>query len=137
MNNPHGRGAAQSSEKHVLVLDYAFLGKTSVEDAESEQLDAVSASSVLGLPILVVTDRSTKAIFAHVVPVTGIHQYAVNCVLVSFSLVGNKSVALKSEQEPSFIALKSAIINDFSGDAPLEGSSVGDHSSNGDIERTV
>ena len=67
------------------------------------------------MPVLVVRDRFTKAIFSHLVPAKGTeHYYPEIALLRDIKFLGYTSLTLKSDQEPSIIALAAAVKNTLS-----------------------
>ena len=61
-SNPHGQQLTQDEAISVASMDYAYM-----EDQGEDR----------GIPILVIKDRKTKAIAAHVCPKKGVMQYVV------------------------------------------------------------
>ena len=65
------------------------------------------------MPILVGRDiadetEGTGMIFARVVPRKGVHPYAVKCLASDIARLGHQRLVLKSDDEPSIVALKEA-----------------------------
>ena len=95
------------------------------------------------MPVLVVRDRFTKAIFSHLVPAKGTeHYYPEVALLRDIKFLGYTSLTLKSDQEPSIIALATAVKNTLSSQGisvQLENSPKGDSHgmSNGEAESSV
>ena len=93
--------------------------------------------------VLVVRDRFTKAIFSHLVPAKGTeHYYPEIALLRDIKFLGYTSLTLKSDQEPSIIALATAVKNTLSSQGisvQLENSPKGDSHgmSNGEAESSV
>ena len=119
----------------VVSLDYGFFGSPGELPA-----DAVGGQK---MPVLVVRDRFTKAIFSHLVPAKGTeHYYPEIALLRDIKFLGYTSLTLKSDQEPSIIALATAVKNTLSSQGisvQLENSPKGDSHgvSNGEAESSV
>ncbi len=78
----------------LVSLDYGFFGKP------GEIPEKVTGST--RLPILVVKDRKTKAIFSHPVPCKGVsHPYPARASLKDLENLGYKRAIVKSDQESS------------------------------------
>eukprot|EP00974_Lingulodinium_polyedra_P061448 5929748-Lingulodinium_polyedra.AAC.1 len=60
-------------------------------------------------PILVVKDRETKSVAAHLLPRKGADPYSVARVVQDIKNTGYKRIILKSDQEPSIMALKQEV----------------------------
>eukprot|EP00974_Lingulodinium_polyedra_P067665 6552644-Lingulodinium_polyedra.AAC.1 len=60
-------------------------------------------------PILVIKARKTKAVMAHLLPRKGADPYAVARVVQDIRNTGYKRIILKSDQEPSIMALKQEV----------------------------
>ena len=58
-----------------------------------------------GMPILVMHDRWTEKVIAHVIQEKGVHDYAVGRLELEIRNLGYKRVVLKSDQERSIKAL--------------------------------
>jgi len=90
------------------------------------------------LPILVVKDKKTKRVAATFVESKGCNAYAVKFLANFYESTGYRRACLKSDGEPSIVALKREAL----GKTPnLEGfpqeSPPEDHQANGDIEAAV
>ena len=105
----------------------------------------IPADSVGGskMPVLVVRDRFTKGIFTHLVPCTGTeHFYPEAALLRDVKFLGYSRLVIKSDQEPSILALANAVKNTVTSngiDCQLESSPKGDSHgmSNGEAESVV
>jgi len=119
----------------VVSLDYGFFGSPGELPA-----DAVGGQK---MPVLVVRDRFTKAIFSHLLPAKGTeHYYPEVALLRDIKFLGYTSLTLKSDQEPSIIALATAVKNTLSSQGisvQLENSPKGDSHgmSNSEAESSV
>eukprot|EP00974_Lingulodinium_polyedra_P091361 8857574-Lingulodinium_polyedra.AAC.1 len=60
-------------------------------------------------PILVIKDRKTKSVAARLVPRKGADPYAVARVVQDIKHTGSKRLILKSDQEPSIMAMKQEV----------------------------
>ena len=111
-----------NSTMPVVSIDYGFLGAP----GELPQ-DAVGGQK---MPVLVVRDRFTKAIFIHLDPFKGTgHFYPEAALVRSIQFLGCIKLILKSDQEPTILALASAVKNTFASqniECQLENSPKGD-----------
>ena len=126
----------QDDEAHPVVsLDYAFFGAP----GELEQ-EAIGGAK---MPVLVVKDRFSKAMFTHLLPSKGIeHFYPEAALLRDIRFLGYAQLTLKSDQEPAILALTNAVKNTLSArgvTCRLENSPKGDahFMSNGESESSV
>ena len=86
----------------------------------------------------IVRDRKSKGIWSHPVPSKGgTHPYPVRALMADLDFMGYKRVILKSNQEPSIVALCDAVKNGWHGDIVPEASPKGESKSNGVVERAV
>ena len=93
----------QDDEAHPVVsLDYAFFGAP----GELEQ-EAIGGAK---MPVLVVKDRFSKAMFTHLLPSKGIeHFYPEAALLRDIRFLGYAQLTLKSDQEPAILTLTNAV----------------------------
>ena len=126
----------QDDEAHPVVsLDYAFFGAP----GELEQ-EAIGGAK---MPVLVVKDRFSKAMFTHLLPSKGIeHFYPEAALLRDIRFLGYAQLTLKSDQEPAILALTNAVKNTLSArgvTCRLENSPKGDAHGmpNGESESSV
>ena len=90
------------------------------------------------LPVLIVQDRKSKGIWSHPVPSKGVtHPYPARALMTELDFMGYKRVILKSDQEPSIVALCDAVKNGWHGEIVPEESPKGESKSNGEVERAV
>ena len=95
------------------------------------------------VPVLVARDRLSKAVFTHLVPSKGVEHYYPEAALIrDIKFLGYTELTLKSDQEPSILALGNAVKNTLSSmniECTLEASPKGDaHGmSNGEAESAV
>ena len=126
---------ADDPSRPVVSLDYGFFGAPGEIPA-----DSVGGSK---MPVLVVRDRFTKGIFTHLVPSKGTeHFYPEAALLRDVKFLGYSRLVLKSDQEPSILALANAVKNTLTSngvDCQLESSPKGDSHgmSNGEAESAV
>jgi len=126
MAYPHRKSQDKSREEvPVVSIDYMFMNEK--QNAEEEK----------GMPILVMKDRKTKMIWAHVVAKKGRDGYAIKRISKNISLLGHRKIIFKSDGEPSIVALKEAVKAEQAIDMILEESPVGDHRANGEVEAAV
>ena len=126
---------ADDPSRPVVSLDDGFFGAPGEIPA-----DSVGGSK---MPVLVVRDRFTKGIFTHLVPSKGTeHFYPEAALLRDVKFLGYSRLVLKSDQEPSILALANAVKNTLTSngvDCLLESSPKGDSHgmSNGEAESAV
>lgn len=105
----------------TLSMDYGFLGD--------------------GLPFVVLRDRKSKAIFAHLLPHKGVaySSFPERALLRNLAFLGYKRLVLKSDQESSLKALREAVANGYPAEVTCEDAPKGDAhgQSNGEAERAV
>ena len=90
----------------VISIDYGFLGAPGELPS-----DAVGGAK---MPVLVVRDRKSKALFTHLVPSKGVeHFYPEQALCRDIKFLGYPSVVIKSDQEPSIKAVAEAVKNAF------------------------
>ena len=62
------------------------------------------------LPVPIVRDRKSKGIWSHPVPSKGVtHPYPARALMADLDFMGYRRVILKSDQEPSIVALCDAV----------------------------
>ena len=114
----------------VISMDYGFFGT----DEQVKEKDIGSTK----LPILVVKDRRSKAIWAHPVPEKGAEDpYAFNCLVRDLDDTGYKRIILKDDQEPAIKAVGQAAKVKWKGEIVPEQSPKRESKSNGEVERAV
>ena len=135
------RGRAKSQAHHLvdhkddeaiptISVDYGFMGKEG-------ELGAKEVGSSL-LPILIVKDRRSKAIWSVPVPAKGTtHPYPARALVNILDSMGYKRVILKSDQEASIKALCEVVKNGWRGEVVPENSPKYESPSNGEVERAV
>ena len=87
-----------------------------------------------GMPILVIKDRKTKAIAAHVCPKKGVMQDVVRAAAKQLQLLGHDKITLKTNNEASIMDLKKAIIAEKPVTIIPEEAPVRESQSNGEVE---
>ena len=87
--------------------------------------------------MLIVFDRRTKCVFAHLLNKAADDAHAADVLLQDLQKLGHSTVILKSDQEPSIKALMLAVKKRCVGTLILEWSPLGQSKSNGEIERAV
>ena len=112
------------------MLDYTFMHENQEEREEK------------GMPILVVRDlddghRGTGMMFAMVVPSKGVQSYVVKTLADIIGQLGHQEVVLKSDGEPSIVALKEAAKRERKERIVIESSPVKESKSNGAIENAI
>ena len=83
------------------------------------------------MPILLMQDRYTKAIFANVVPATGRYPYAIKRFAQDIGLLGYKKMIIKDGQEPATMDLRNAVRDERSETIMPEDAPVKESKSNG------
>ena len=90
------------------------------------------------LPVLIVRDRKSKSIGSHLVPSKGVtHPHPAKALMTYPDSTGYKRVILKSDQEPSIVAICDAVKNGCNCEIVPETSPKGESKSNGEVERAV
>ena len=124
----HRRVDAKTEEAEqipTISVDYGFFGQP-----EERAHDT--------LPVLIVRDRKSKGIWRHPVASKGVvHPYPARALMADLDFMGYKRVILKSDQEPSNVALCDAVKNGWHGEVVPEASPKGESKSNGEVERAV
>jgi hypothetical protein len=116
---------SEDNQVPEVCVDYMYM--TEKEEREEDR----------GMPILVVRDRRTKMAWPHVVPRKGKEGFAVRALARDLRLLGYLRVILKSDGEPSVMALKEAVRVESECEVVPEESPVGEHQSNGGAEAAV
>ena len=89
------------------------------------------------MPILVMKEKPGGWITAHVMPEKGVHPYSVKRVNQTMKLLGHKKMIFRTDQEPSILAVKGRVKEEWTEDLVTEESPVGEHQSNGLVERAI
>ena len=87
--------ASLQLEISVLSMDYMYMFESAM-DRKKRKLD-INSKDPEGMPILVMHDRWSKRIMAHVIREKGVHDYAVDRVAMEIRNLGYKRVILKSD----------------------------------------
>lgn len=116
----HAQAQRQEKGVPILGMDYFYFSQTEE-----------------GLPHLQVKDDHSGMCWASPVPSKGNDAFAVNFVLNVLDEVGYRRLILRSDNEPSIKALKSAVKAASQMDVILEESKTGDSQSNGLAEAAV
>ena len=128
----HRRGdkSEKELEKEVPVISLDYMGPKSKDD-KSAKIDS--------LPVIVGKDRRAKWIFAHMVPSKGLDPHAVKMIRRELSLAGYSRMILKSDQEPSILAVIEAVKRERAEAIEIlpDESPVGEHQSNGEVENAI
>ena len=83
-------------------------------------------------------DRKSKGIWSHPVPSKGVvHPHPARVLMADLDFMVYKRVILKSDQEPSIVALCDAVKNGWHGEVVPEASPKGESKSDGEVERAV
>ena len=122
----HVRHNKQEEQIPTVCMDYGFLGSEGDGGSDHEH------------PVLVMVDRASKMKGSFPVPCKGIaHPYPAKIVTTFLNKLGYTKVILKSDQEPSIVALGRAVKAQWEGEIMLEYSPKGESKSNGEAERAV
>ena len=106
----HFRNTIADEERlHTFVMDYCF----------------PSQGSQQGITVLVIKEMKTKAVGAFMVPSKELSDYLVKIVADSMNACGCGRAILKSDGEPSIVALQEAVKNVRLSDTILENSKGG------------
>ena len=123
----HPRGESHADNQlPTLEVDYGFLG-----DRESVATD---------MPMLCGRERQTKVVWSSPVPAKGVedHPHGSNRLKEWIEETGFRRLIIKSDQEPSIVALINAVKNAWSGELVVEAAPKENHErSNGGAEVTV
>jgi len=104
-------------------MDYFHLGKK--DDVERS------------LPLLAILDETTQRVFSISMPSKGVeHQYCVAVVVKILKCLGHQHSVLKTDTEPSLVALRNAVQLQISG-LGFENATKGESETNGPIESAV
>ena len=127
---PHPRNTDSEKTIPTLTIDYMFMHEYQGETEEK------------GMPVLVTKDvndggRGTGMITARVVPRKGAQQYAVKGLASDIAMLGHQELILKSDGEPSIVALKEAAKMERGERIVFEESPVGESKCNGVIENAI
>ena len=109
-----------------ISLDYAYMSDDKNKKEEEK-----------GMPIIIMKDKATGMKYARVVQKKGSDPYAVHVVKKIIEGLGYSKIILKSDQEPSIMALKLLVKNAMDIQIIKEESPAYDHQSNGDVENVV
>ena len=110
-NNRHRRREESENEVPVISIDYMFMGEGK-EDAEAEEgkgKEEKKSRKEIGMPILVMKDRKSKAVYASVVPEKGKCPYAIKRLSRDISQFGYNRLIIKSDQEAAIMDLKDRV----------------------------
>ena len=121
-SNPHHKHKDEDQSIPVVSMDYGYM-----ESKNQEK----------GMPMLVMKDRKTKAIYANIVPEKGLNPYAVKRASKDLQLLGHDKIILKTDNEASIMALKRAIMTEKPVTIVPEEAPVRESQSNGEVENAV
>ena len=147
VSSPHLRRSGGEKEIPVISVDYCYPGAakseleavmTEAKRRHDEGIPSVEDPVPVGSqPTLVVHDSSSSAIYAFVVSRKGAVPDAVVRTVDAIDGLGHKQVVLKSDGEPSILALVRATKARWQGDMALEESPPYSPQCNGAAERAV
>ena len=109
----------------TVFVDFGFFGQP--EDRAHDTF-----------PVLIVWDRKSRGIWSHPVPSKGVvHPYPARALMADLDFMRYKRVVVKSDHEPSIVALCDAVKNGEHGKIVPEASVKGESQSNGEVQRAV
>jgi hypothetical protein len=125
----------------IVSIDYAYVNEDG-EDRKKRKEKEIRGEDRAegegrGMPMIVMYDSMSRYIAAEIVPEKGVSEYAVRRVAQIVNRMGYRRVILKSDQEPSIMALKAAVKRELESEVSFEESPVGEHQSNGAVENAV
>ena len=126
----HVRVDHSEEQVPVISVDYCFMNSKDdtviTEDTQSKHS-----------PVLVVRDRWTRMVFAHVLPYKGVQKGPVGskCLLNDLRRLGYRKMIVRYDPEPALQAVVEAAKNGFQGQLILEKIPVGVSESKGEIEK--
>jgi len=137
-----GKNRGHRKQKHngnvpTVHADYMYMKEDEKERKKRKADNKGEEYEDDGMPILVMKEKPGGWITAHVMPEKGVHPYSVKRVNQTMKLLGYKKIILRTDQEPSILALKSRVKEEWAGDLIAEESPVGESESNGVAERAV
>ena len=126
--NPKKKSDDKADEPEVPIIGWDYM--------EQREKDGKFAKGDMEPKTLVGFDRKRKWMTAEVVPHKGVNPYAVKAVSEEIENSGYSRIILKSDQEPSLLALLRTAKNERSEciEVSSEWSPVGESQSNGSIE---
>ena len=120
-----GTDVKEDEQISTISIDYGFFGTSEGQVPNT-------------LPVLIVRDRRSKSTWSHPVPSKGVeHPWPAKALMNDLDMTGYKRVILKSDQEPSIVALVNAVKHGWHGEIIPEASPKGESKSNGEVERAV
>ena len=108
-NRKHSRRQECENKVPVISVDYTFMGeeeKTDAEEREGKAEESGRERKEIGMPILVMKDRKSKAIYVDVVPEKGRHPHAIKRMAQNIGMFGYNRIIIKSDQERAIMQLK-------------------------------
>ena len=132
----------------IISIDYAYIGSSSEDDekmfAESRRRLERGEEAIDDVPpegsicVLVVHDSRSTGIYGIHVDKKGVSARVQAKVLEVLNTLGYRRVVIKSDQEPSLVALRRSVQQTWEmGEATLEDSPAYDPKANGAVERSV
>ena len=115
----------EAEQVPTVSVDYGFFGQP--EDRAHDTL-----------PVLIVRDRKSKGVWSHPVPSKGVvHPYPAKALMNDLESMVYKRIVLKSDHEPSIVALCDAVKNGWHGETAPEASPKGESKIIGEVERAA
>ena len=112
----------------LISMDYMYM-RSNHDDREEGNLRLMT--------MLVIVDRRSRYIAAHVVKEKGADGSAIKVLRQELDYMGYRRIVCRNDQESPVEALKSAVKREWPGEMVPENSPVGEHQSNGLIERAI
>ena len=137
-DSAHSRNGGEEGDIPIVSMDYCYLYESANERKERKKEEAEGRHrEIMEMPVLVIKDRKSKQVMAELVPRKGVEKFAVERGFRIVDGLGYGEVIMKSDQEPSIMALKREIKERMRGTVKTDESPVGEHQSNGEIEKAV
>jgi hypothetical protein len=121
-------GERDEQEVTVVSMDYCYLHEDQKERKlrKAEEKEG-GVREIDEMPVLMLVDRKSKMIMGEIVPRKGIDKFALGRGRKMIDGLGYDEMILKSDQEPSIVALRRGIKEGLRGKIMEEESAVGEH----------
>ena len=120
-----------------LASDYFFIGSKRPLQREEREKEEKLAEESGQTPIIVLKDTRSKALFGHACPCKGPNEMVVSRLVSDLNMLGYKRVLIRTDGEPSILALWEAVRLQWGGEIIKVEAATGDHNANGDSEQAV
>jgi glutaredoxin len=109
VNRGHSRRQV-ASEVPIVSIDYAYVNEDGEKRKERKEREKRGEEGVdgesRGMPMIVIHDSMSKYVASEIVPEKGLNEYAVRRLAQIINRFGYRRIIIKSDQEPSIVALK-------------------------------